>query len=67
MIGFEKPEAQMKLLSVVVGLLSVTLGAQAQLVQAQLKTIAPAQAPTNPIYSPGVDAGDYVYLSLIHI
>jgi enamine deaminase RidA (YjgF/YER057c/UK114 family) len=63
MIGFEKPEAQMKLLFVVVGLLSVTLGAQAQLVQAQIKTVAPAQAPANSIYSPGVDAGDYVYIS----
>ncbi len=53
----------MKLLFVVVGLLSVTLGAQAQLVQAQIKTVAPAQAPANSIYSPGVDAGDYVYIS----
>ena len=51
----------MKLL--LVGLLSLTLGTQAQLVQAQLKTVAPAQEPTNHIYSPGVDAGDYVYIS----
>jgi 2-iminobutanoate/2-iminopropanoate deaminase len=51
----------MKLL--LVGLLSLTLGAQTPLVQAQLKTVAPAQAPANPIYSPGVDAGDYVYIS----
>ena len=51
----------MKLL--LVGLLSLTLGAQAQLVQAQLRTVAPAQAPNSPIYSPGVDAGDYVYIS----
>ena len=48
----------MKLLLVVVGLLLVTLGAQAQ-----LRTVAPAKAPTNPIYSPGVDAGDYLYIS----
>src|SRR5271165_6088475 len=63
MIGFQKPEAQMKLLLVVVGLLSLTLGTQAQLLQAQLKTVAPAREPANHIYSPGVDAGDYVYIS----
>jgi len=46
----------MKLL--LVGLLSVTLGAQAQ-----LRAVAPAQESINHIYSPGVDAGAYVYIS----
>jgi 2-iminobutanoate/2-iminopropanoate deaminase len=46
----------MKLL--LVGLLSLTLGAQAQ-----LRTVPPAQKPANPIYSSGIDAGDYVYVS----
>jgi len=46
----------MKLL--LVGLLSVTLGAQAQ-----LRAVAPAQESINHIYSPAVDAGDYVYIS----
>jgi enamine deaminase RidA (YjgF/YER057c/UK114 family) len=50
----------MKLL---VGLLSLTLGVQAQQVQAQLRTVPPAQKPINSVYSPGVDAGDYVYVS----
>ena len=45
----------------VVGLLlSSTLGAQAQ-----VRAVVPAQtpAPANHFYSPGVDAGDYVYIS----
>jgi 2-iminobutanoate/2-iminopropanoate deaminase len=41
-------------------LLSFTAGAQAQ-----LRAVAPQQAPaqSNPLGSPGVDAGDYVYFS----
>src|SRR6059036_1437740 len=30
---------------------------------AQVRAIVPAQSRTNQIYSPGVDAGDYVYIS----
>src|SRR6266487_4581775 len=31
--------------------------------QAQPHAVVPAQSQTNPFYSPGVDAGDYVYIS----
>jgi len=49
----------MRLLCVAL-LLSSTLGAQEQ-----IRPVAPAQAPArvNRFYSPGVDAGDYVYVS----
>jgi reactive intermediate/imine deaminase len=49
----------MKLLCIVL-LLSSTLGAQEQ-----IRLVVPAQAPAraNRFYSPGVDAGDYVYVS----
>ena len=33
------------------------------LTEAQLRSIVPAQSKNNPIYSPGLDAGDYVYVS----
>lgn len=46
-------------LTVIAALLSSTL-----LAHAQLRAVAPAKnATANPIYSPGVDAGDYVYIS----
>src|SRR5256885_15472288 len=32
-------------------------------VQAQMRTVVPASAGTNRVYSPGVDAGDYLYVS----
>ena len=31
--------------------------------QAQVRAVVPASATANRIYSPGVDAGDYVYVS----
>ncbi len=40
------------------GFLFVALG-----VQAQIRAVVPAQAGGNHVYSPGVDAGDYVYIS----
>lgn len=39
-------------------LFSLTLTAQAQ-----TRAVVPAHASANPYYSPGVDAGDYVYIS----
>ncbi len=32
-------------------------------VQAQIRAVAPASAAANRVYSPGVDAGDYLYVS----
>jgi reactive intermediate/imine deaminase len=32
-------------------------------VQAQIRSVVPAPAGTNRVYSPGVDAGDYLYVS----
>src|SRR5262249_15759750 len=46
---------------VVVGLLFLTLFTRA--LSAQVRAVAPAQVHANRFYSPGVDAGDYVYIS----
>lgn len=44
-------------------LLSSTLVAQQLEAQAQVRAVVPASAHANRFYSPGVDAGDYVYIS----
>jgi enamine deaminase RidA (YjgF/YER057c/UK114 family) len=46
-------------------LLLSTLGAEVQVVQAQMRAVdpAPASAPANRVHSPGVDTGGYLYVS----
>jgi hypothetical protein len=46
---------------VVVGLLFLTFSIHE--VSAQARAVAPSQFPANRFYSPGVDTGDYVYVS----
>ena len=44
-------------------LLWIGLLLSTSLAQAQVRAILPAQVRSNRVYSPGVDAGDYVYIS----